>query len=619
MSTKLLQRSVEVLDAATVKYIGDGEFHVFITSEQLTRPVYEQVRDVLERIAGGGKWKGGKTKAFVYPHNIDPSEEIKQAVASGEVPLSAKAKDGFVPTPDALAQRMVEEANISRLPKGAMVLEPSLGTGRLAYAIHQENGDVTVMGIEPNMQRLLQAKKLDVGESWLLAYNTTLEEHHQVWKDGGCKPYAAVIMNPPFTTLDATGKKHQDVYVDHILRCVDMLQPGGYLAALMPCNWEFKQGKRFDELRALVQSSSATYDIDSPFAETAIDCTLLVHYKPEPEAVATPTPTTCEECASPLPDHYIECSSYVEEEEQAPEPAKHQPIVEATTRCDCGNVAIAQSDKCKTCIEGGQAKPVTPVAPVTPAPAVKQQTPLAEVPAPVKQWAPNPTWGGNGGQFVLHRWTPCRTAEQKCKHASLCGIPTTKVPVPPRNAQLTKKYSYCKACQVAETTGQAIPTSIKERKAQKNQPDLTKVDPAEAWRLPTKLYSQWCKLQGQAIKPTVAREAVPEPEKISGSMPTKYNHSRGWMSPAELKRQAEQQAERERLATLPKCICGEHNVEECHYCEGHVDVNMGDVGAAVMCGECYDKAMTEGDDDEGAGDEDVDVGSELVEPAQAAA
>ena len=68
-----MQNKQEVLQACTV-----NGFIVKLPAVVLERPLYMEVKNVLEKI--GGKWKGGKTQGFEFPH--DP-KDLLQDVAGG--------------------------------------------------------------------------------------------------------------------------------------------------------------------------------------------------------------------------------------------------------------------------------------------------------------------------------------------------------------------------------------------------------------------------------------------------------------------------------------------------------------------------------------------------------
>ena len=69
---------------------------VRITSGQLDRTLYKEVNEVLVRL--GGKWKGGHTKAHLFPY--DPRPLLAGVLATGDMP--PKNPWAFFPTPPEL-------------------------------------------------------------------------------------------------------------------------------------------------------------------------------------------------------------------------------------------------------------------------------------------------------------------------------------------------------------------------------------------------------------------------------------------------------------------------------------------------------------------------------------
>ena len=111
----------QVFDRCTI----DGN-NVKLPDEQLERKLYQKVAKALQLI--GGKWTGGKTQAFVFPH--DPTELLGRVVAEGRVNL--KKEFQFFATPPKLADYLVE---LAELKLGQEILEPSAGQGAVVLAI----------------------------------------------------------------------------------------------------------------------------------------------------------------------------------------------------------------------------------------------------------------------------------------------------------------------------------------------------------------------------------------------------------------------------------------------------------------------------------------------------
>lgn len=122
---------------------------------------------------------------------------------------------GYFPTPRAVAERMIELAEIE---PGQIVLEPSAGTGELADVI-REHAPVVCCEIRPAFREILKAKGHTViEESWdFLEYNPG--------------PVAdRVISNPPF-------ERQQDAV--HVRKAYDVIRTGGRIVSVMAASVRF--------------------------------------------------------------------------------------------------------------------------------------------------------------------------------------------------------------------------------------------------------------------------------------------------------------------------------------------------------------------------------------------
>ncbi len=90
-----------------------------ITSGQLDRPLYEEVNEVLVRL--GGKWKGGRTRAHLFPY--DPRPLLAGVLATGQMP--PKNPWAFFPTPQPLVDSVMQSPLFDKIQDGDTVLEPS--------------------------------------------------------------------------------------------------------------------------------------------------------------------------------------------------------------------------------------------------------------------------------------------------------------------------------------------------------------------------------------------------------------------------------------------------------------------------------------------------------------
>jgi predicted RNA methylase len=143
--------------------------------------------------------------------------------AHAERPSTAMAKNfGFFPTPDELAEGIVERA---RIEPGMRVLEPSAGNGSLALAARKKGAEVFCVEIQPHLARELS----DKGFTRVKQMNfLELAPHPSLLFD-------RVVMNPPFD---------RGLDVDHVNHALKFVKPGGRLVAIMSASTEFREDRK---------------------------------------------------------------------------------------------------------------------------------------------------------------------------------------------------------------------------------------------------------------------------------------------------------------------------------------------------------------------------------------
>ena len=100
--------------------------------EQLDRKIYDEVKKQLEAV--GGKWKGGKTRGFVFADTIDANDILKQ-LQSGKDYAAQKKEFQFFGTPESVADEIISHV---KLTEGMKILEPSAGRGSLIKALQKQ-------------------------------------------------------------------------------------------------------------------------------------------------------------------------------------------------------------------------------------------------------------------------------------------------------------------------------------------------------------------------------------------------------------------------------------------------------------------------------------------------
>lgn len=213
----------------------DG-FVLRLTCGQLPRQHYAAVNKALEAL--GGKWNR-KLSGHVFDAN--PSAALAAFLGGAVLPKPARTAEGYVPTPAALAARIVaEHTDIGDLVDEATVLEPSAGDGPFVRAVLDANPGITVVAVEPNADRLAK-----IGAVGAQVVNSTFEDFAQ---ENAGRLFDAVVMNPPFTVPG-----RPSVWIDHVLLAEALLVPGGRLTAIVPVSLLERRDRRHSALRGRVE------------------------------------------------------------------------------------------------------------------------------------------------------------------------------------------------------------------------------------------------------------------------------------------------------------------------------------------------------------------------------
>jgi protein-L-isoaspartate O-methyltransferase len=140
----------------------------------------------------------------------DTRAKIEEMESALKVGVQVIAAPQLFPTPPALAERMVEEADI--LP-GHSVLEPSAGTGAILAALPNVRpfGSVTAVEINATLAAALEQ----------VADETICGDFLE--QNGNLGTFDRVLMNPPF---------QNGADIKHIQHALKMLKPGGRLVAI---------------------------------------------------------------------------------------------------------------------------------------------------------------------------------------------------------------------------------------------------------------------------------------------------------------------------------------------------------------------------------------------------
>lgn len=209
-------------------------------------------------------------------------EALADAVRGRQPLVQTVVADQLFETPDALADRLVDMANIR---PGDRVLEPSAGTGSLLRAMLRQHGNpyyqhirATAVEINPQLWQRLSDSEFAM---WVTARHADFLE----WSGsdaGKCEQFDRIIMNPPF-------KDGSDV--KHITRALSMLAPGGRLVAI--CAAGPRQRAAFEKLGELECGRGEWHDLPAgSFADKGTNVSTAI------VVVDAPAADNCDELAT---------------------------------------------------------------------------------------------------------------------------------------------------------------------------------------------------------------------------------------------------------------------------------------------------------------------------------
>ncbi|MDO9463786.1 MAG: SAM-dependent methyltransferase [bacterium] len=198
------------------------DLKLYLPGEQLERKLYMAVNNVL--VALEGKWNR-KEKAHIF--KVEPAEIIEEILLTGEY-TDAKKEYQFFETPDELAKKLVDMANIQ---PGETVLEPSAGRGAIVKHI---NKGASCDCIELNLKDRIYLREEGyyvVGEDFLQCQQR----------------YDVIIANPPFSFQSD---------ISHITHMIELANRCVVSIASSSVMW--RTNKKSVEFRELVAKSGGT-------------------------------------------------------------------------------------------------------------------------------------------------------------------------------------------------------------------------------------------------------------------------------------------------------------------------------------------------------------------------
>lgn len=185
----------------------------------------------------------GDSAIFRLFNSVQREERTEERVLRLTREAATMNIPGYFPTPDPLADRLVEMACIE---SGNTILEPSAGTGNLIDAVLKNHREVKIAYCELNCLLLdilhLKYEKVPgvrfLGRDFFDIDSSQLENR-----------FERIIMNPPF-------ERGQDI--DHVSRAwYSLLAPGGILTAVVSAGVFSRKDKKATEFQGVFRRAKS--------------------------------------------------------------------------------------------------------------------------------------------------------------------------------------------------------------------------------------------------------------------------------------------------------------------------------------------------------------------------
>jgi predicted RNA methylase len=178
----------------------NGNIHLWFTDKDLLWQVNKLLAEYYGEVMSSDRTDDGREESFKHI----PKMSLVKGLA-------------YFPTPDKLAQRIVEEHLCRRLSEtGVRVLEPSAGTGAFVRAILNKYPSVDVTAIEYDSERCQELREID-------NVKVIQSDFLQMTPDSIGK-FDVIVMNPPFNFGED---------ITHVTHASKFLKEGGMLISIM--------------------------------------------------------------------------------------------------------------------------------------------------------------------------------------------------------------------------------------------------------------------------------------------------------------------------------------------------------------------------------------------------
>lgn len=207
MIISLDKSSINIIDRANLNYI--------VKLPEMSDKQYDKIKYIMEYAGGHWRERFGGFQFNEAPDIIQ--SRLADIISSGEINLSndmvMQIKYQFYPTPDRLAQQMVEMADIK---PGEAVLEPSAGRGAILKYIASKTPNYKAVELNADNANYLRG----------LGYNVS-QTSFELFSSRTKMRFDKVVMNPPFSDK-------RDIL--HTMMAYNLLKPGGTLVGLLAEN-----------------------------------------------------------------------------------------------------------------------------------------------------------------------------------------------------------------------------------------------------------------------------------------------------------------------------------------------------------------------------------------------
>lgn len=209
----------------TVRIFKNGNMHLWFKRDDLVTLANRMIGEYYGEVVPDGR----------APEDDGGLNEPKTAIAKNF---------GFFPTPDRLADQLIDSASLYSPDRKLTVLEPSAGTGQLSGRAAAKGAIVDCVEVQESLARALrstgQHRRVFVCDFLLLNQSDL---------------YDRVIMNPPFD-------RERDI--DHVMHALKFLKEDGLLVAIMSAHTEFASTRKATAFREHISKLGGRFSDNPP-------------------------------------------------------------------------------------------------------------------------------------------------------------------------------------------------------------------------------------------------------------------------------------------------------------------------------------------------------------------